>query len=324
LLPNQPPVAEQVAALVADQVKVELAFSRIDPGFAVKVSVGGGVETVTVAEALAVPPGPEQDKLKVVVALNGPVDRFPDTALDPAQPPDAVQLVVFAEDHASVALSSVKIEPGLAVRLMVGVGSPLTVTVTALLAIPPAPVQLRVKTLDAVSEPVDCEPDVSLAPVQAPEAVQVLASVELQDNTEVPPDETAEGFALSAIVGGMGLGTAITLIVICSVDCPPGPVQLSWKSSVSVKESVISLPEVAFAPPQPPEAIQLSASPTDQVNADLSLGAIEEGFAESTIDGLGPVSGFDLSADSMQPDNGPTMSKQTNAFRVFNFNPPCP
>jgi hypothetical protein len=59
------------------------------------------------------------------------------------------------EFHDSVALSLVKIDGGLAVRLTVGKGSLSTVTVIALTVVPPAPAQLRVKTPEVVSAPVD-------------------------------------------------------------------------------------------------------------------------------------------------------------------------
>ena len=60
LVPDQPPEAVQVA-FVEDQVSVEDAPYATDVGFATSDTVGvGGGDTVTVADALALPPGPLQ------------------------------------------------------------------------------------------------------------------------------------------------------------------------------------------------------------------------------------------------------------------------
>jgi len=54
--------------LVATTVRVEELPAMMVVGFAVMVTVGGGfVVTVTVADADAVPPGPEADAVYVVV-----------------------------------------------------------------------------------------------------------------------------------------------------------------------------------------------------------------------------------------------------------------
>ena len=62
LAPDQPPEAVQEVALVEDQVSVEDPPLATDAGFAASDTVGGsGVPaTVTVAEALPLPPEPEQ------------------------------------------------------------------------------------------------------------------------------------------------------------------------------------------------------------------------------------------------------------------------
>jgi hypothetical protein len=65
LAPDHAPEAVQEVAFVEDQVRVEDAPFAIDVGFAVSDRVGtgggGGVpDTVTVADALALPPEPVQ------------------------------------------------------------------------------------------------------------------------------------------------------------------------------------------------------------------------------------------------------------------------
>jgi hypothetical protein len=59
-LPDQPPVALQLVALVEDQLSVELPPLAIVLGLALSVTVGVGEVTVTVADWLALPPVPVQ------------------------------------------------------------------------------------------------------------------------------------------------------------------------------------------------------------------------------------------------------------------------
>jgi hypothetical protein len=60
LVPDQAPEAEQEVALVADQLNVELPPLATVLGLAVKVTVGAGEVTDTVADWLALPPVPVQ------------------------------------------------------------------------------------------------------------------------------------------------------------------------------------------------------------------------------------------------------------------------
>ena len=60
LAPDQPPEAVQEVALVEDQVSVEDPPLATDAGFAASDTVSTGGDTVTVAEALPLPPEPEQ------------------------------------------------------------------------------------------------------------------------------------------------------------------------------------------------------------------------------------------------------------------------
>jgi hypothetical protein len=110
----------------------------------------------------------------VALAVSAPVDSEPLSALVPDHAPDAVQEVALVDDQVSEAALPRVIELGVAVRLTVGADA-LTETVAVCAALPPDPVQDRVKVALAVSAPVDWEPLRALLPDQAPEAVQAVA-----------------------------------------------------------------------------------------------------------------------------------------------------
>jgi hypothetical protein len=60
LLPDQPPEAAHEVAFAADQVRVELLPLMTELGFALRVTVGAGDFTDTVADCAALPPAPVQ------------------------------------------------------------------------------------------------------------------------------------------------------------------------------------------------------------------------------------------------------------------------
>ena len=60
LLPDQAPEAVQDVALVADQVRVALLPLITELGLALRLMVGAGDFTETVADCAAVPPAPVQ------------------------------------------------------------------------------------------------------------------------------------------------------------------------------------------------------------------------------------------------------------------------
>src|SRR4051812_18524356 len=94
--------------------------------------------TVTVADALALPPAPVQARVKLVLAVSAPVDWLPEVALVPDQPPEAVQLVAFVEDQISVEAPPLVTDVGSAASDTVGnVDAPVTVTLADTLALPP-------------------------------------------------------------------------------------------------------------------------------------------------------------------------------------------
>ena len=63
LLPDHAPEAVQAVAFVADQVRVELVPLITELGLALRLMVGAGDFTDTVADCAALPPAPEQVKV---------------------------------------------------------------------------------------------------------------------------------------------------------------------------------------------------------------------------------------------------------------------
>jgi hypothetical protein len=63
LAPDQPPDAVQAFALVDDQLRDAALPRVIELGVAVKLTVGAGPLTETIAVCAALPPGPAQDRV---------------------------------------------------------------------------------------------------------------------------------------------------------------------------------------------------------------------------------------------------------------------
>ena len=140
----------------------------------------------------------------------------------PLQAPDAVQLVAFVELQVSVDEPPLATLVGFAVSETDGAGPAVTDTVTRRVAVPPVPVQASVNRASAVSAPVLCVPLSALVPLHAPEAVQLVAFVELHVSVAAVPVVTLVGVALSITVGA---GTTVTCAAL--VVLPPAPVQVS-------------------------------------------------------------------------------------------------
>ena len=146
MAPDHAPEAVQEVALADDQVSVEDAPLATEVGLAVSDTVGAGggggmPDTMTVTEALVLPPGPVQVREKLLLALSAPVDWLPEVVLLPDHAPEAVQEVALVDDQVSVEDAPLATEVGFAVSDTVGRGS--TVTVAEALALPPEPVQVR-------------------------------------------------------------------------------------------------------------------------------------------------------------------------------------
>jgi hypothetical protein len=128
----------------------------------------------------------------------------------------------------------------------------------------------------AVKAPVDFEPLVATDPLQAPEAVQAVASVEDQVNVEPPPLDTLLGLALSDTLGGVA---DVVTVADCDAE-PAAPVHVIVYFVVAERADVVFEPRVATVPLQPPEAAQDVVFADDQVNVDVAPLLTVLGFAE--------------------------------------------
>ena len=88
---------------------------------------------------------------------------------------------------------------------MAGAGVLARVTVTDLLALPPAPEQVSVNVVSAVIAAEVSVPEIALLPVQPPEAVQLVALLVDHCNEVVPEALTDVGVALQVITGSGGV-----------------------------------------------------------------------------------------------------------------------
>ncbi len=127
----------------------------------------------------------------------------PLSALEPLQPPDAVQVVTFAEVHVRVVVPPGATPRGDALRVTDGDVAVVTLTVARATAPPPGPLQFNVKVVFAVIAALVNVPFTARLPVQPLEAVQVSALLVDQDNVVVPPEATLLGLADRLIVGGL-------------------------------------------------------------------------------------------------------------------------
>ena len=117
LAPLQPPDAVQAVALLLDQVSAEAAPAFTVLGEALNVTIGALLETVTVADCVADPPGPVQVSSYSVLLVSVPVDVVPLVAMLPCQPPEAVQAVAPADFQVSVELSPLATVVGAALKV---------------------------------------------------------------------------------------------------------------------------------------------------------------------------------------------------------------
>jgi hypothetical protein len=132
----------------------------------------------------------------VELADTAPVDCEPLSPLEPLQPPDALQEVALLLDQVSEEEAPEFTVLGLALRVTIG-ATLETVTVADCIADPPAPVQVSSNSVVFVRAPVDQVPLLATLPCQPPEAVQAVASADVQVSVELPPLLTVVGAAVN-------------------------------------------------------------------------------------------------------------------------------
>jgi hypothetical protein len=135
----------------------------------------------------------------------------------------------------------------------------------------------------AVSGAVAWLPLPANVPLQLPEAVHEVALVDDHVSIEVLPLATATGLAISETVGS---GRMLTVAVAGEL-LPPGPLQINEYEVFVMSTPVLTLPPLANAPLQPPEAAQDVASVELQVSVDAAPLAIAGGFAVNVAVGTG-------------------------------------
>ena len=186
--PVQAPDAAQSLASFVDQLRRAAEPFVTVPGVALSVTLGtGGGVTVTCAELLTVPPGPEQTSSKTVDSVSDGEDSEPDSPRLPLHPPDAVHEValLLLQDSCVAELKSTLV--GVAVKVAVGGGGAATAMLTDPLASPPGPEQVSAKVVPDVNAGVDSAPDWARLPLQPPDALQAVALVLAQESCATPP-----------------------------------------------------------------------------------------------------------------------------------------
>jgi len=128
-------------------------------------------------------------------------------------------------------------------------------------------------------------PDTAFVPLQPPDAVHDVAFVDDQVNVLLLPLATEVGDADNDTVGvGVEL---VTVTEVLAWRVPPAPVQLSVNEVVALNAPVPWLPETAFVPLQPPDAVHDVALVDDHVKVLLPPLATEVGDADNETVGAG-------------------------------------
>ena len=135
-----------------------------------------------------------------------------------------MHVVALLEDQLKVVPLPLGTLEGLALKLTVGAGVAAdTDTVTDCVADPPAPVQVAVYFVAALSAAVDCAPLGAIVPLHPPDATQEVALVEDHVNVDLPPLATVVGLAVRVTVGA----GVVTVTVVACAALPPLPVQVN-------------------------------------------------------------------------------------------------
>jgi hypothetical protein len=163
-----------------------------------------------------VPPAPEHTKEYTVVAVIGAVVCMPPVASGPLQPPEAVHESAPVELQLSDEVLPKATAPGDAVKVAVGKGFTVTSALAGAL-LPPGPEQVSTKLALPFKVPVLWLPLTGSVPLQAPEAVQEVAWVEVHVSVADCPASTVISDAVREAVG-------------TGVGAPPPPPQADKRS----------------------------------------------------------------------------------------------
>lgn len=148
----------------------------------------------------------------MLVAFNAIVVWLPDVPFTPVQAPDAVHVVALVADQFNMLVAPLATDAGVALRVSVGAGIPTTAIAADWTLLPPAPLQVKVYVPGAVRLVNGRLPEVAWVPVQAPEAVQLVALVLDHVSVDEPLIDTDVGLAVRATVGaGVGVVPEVSL-----------------------------------------------------------------------------------------------------------------
>lgn len=153
------------------------------------------------------------------------------------------------------------------------------------------------KVVVASSGPVDWLPDVAFVPLHPPLAVQDVAAVALHVSVALPPATTLVGTTLNDRVGVGCVTDTLTVFV----TLPPSPVHTNVNDLNAFNGPVDSLPDVAFVPVHPPDAVQDVAFVDVQSNVEAPPAITDEGVAVSVNVGCGYVTVTVTLSDAVPP-----------------------
>jgi hypothetical protein len=169
-------------------------------------------------------------------------------------------------------------------------GGAVTVTDTVCDALPPTPLHVRLYWLEAVRFVRACVPETFFPPLQAPDAVQLVAFAEDHVSVAPPPDTTEEAFVLSVTVGcGTVAGGAATVTLTLFATASADPVHVRVKLVDFTIPWISADPDVACDPLQPSLAVQEDAFVDDQVRvtAPPLEGRVDVETLKASVGGTG-------------------------------------
>jgi hypothetical protein len=173
-------------------------------------------------------------------------------------------------------------------EVLLTTGNAFAVNVADALALPPAPVQVRVNSsVPAIAGVSFAVPDSASPPLHAPLAVHAVALVDDQLRAADAPTVTDVG--LTAIVTvGAGVTGARAVKVAAACALPPAPVHVSVNTCAPAAVGVsVAVPETGSAPLQAPLAVHAVAFVDDQFRVAAAPTVTEVGLTVMVTVGAG-------------------------------------